>query len=166
MRLGTLFYRQGRLAEALAEYAHALRLSPDDNAIRCERARVLVEAHQPFEARAEYLKALDVDPNSVACLINATWLFAAHQDAEIRSPTEAVRLGQLAAVHTSGSEAASAALDALAAAFAAANRYDEAVATAIKAQEIATLPRQRQEILERLSLYRRRLPFRASDRPK
>ena len=91
--LGTLFYRQGRLAEALAEYAHALRLSPDDNAIRCERARVLVEANQPFRRFGlKTLKALDVDPSSVACLINATWLFAAHQDAEIGSPTEVVRL--------------------------------------------------------------------------
>lgn len=166
VRLGTLLYRQGQLEEALTEFSGALKLGPDNYAVRCERARILVQANRPLEARAEYLRALEVAPTSVACLINATWLFAAHQDSDIRSPHEAVRLGQLAVLHSGGSEIESAALDALAAAFATAGRFDDAVATGDQAQRLAQEP-QRQEILDRLSLYRRRLPFRAvSDRLK
>jgi predicted Zn-dependent protease len=120
-----------------------------------------VEANQPAEARAEYRKALQIAPSSVTCLINATWLFAAHQDSDIRSSKDAVRLGQLGASYSRGGDVESAALDALAAAFASAGRYDDAVASAEKAQHLVKEETQRQNISDRLSLYRSRLPFRA-----
>jgi tetratricopeptide (TPR) repeat protein len=167
LRLAALLYRQGELTAAAAQYAGALALDPGNANVRCERARVLVEANRPAEARAEYDRALKVDRNNAGCLINATWLLSAHQDAGIRSSTEAVRLGERARDLARGAPAESAALDALAAAFAAADRFAEAVETAVEAEQLGQDESQRREIRERIALYRRGIPFRViTDRPK
>lgn len=76
LRLAALLYRQGELDAALTQYAAALTLDPANADLRCERARVLVEANRPVDARADYLRALSAAPDNIACLVNATWLSA------------------------------------------------------------------------------------------
>lgn len=167
LRLAALLYRRGELSAALAQYADALALDPGNADVRCERARVLVEANRPAEARADYAKALDVDPDNFGCLVNATWLLSAHQDAGIRSSAEAVRLAEHAMILARGRPTESAALDALAAALAAADRFGEAVKAAVEAERLSDDGARRTEIRERIELYRRGLPFRVmTDRPK
>lgn len=167
LRLAALLYRLGELQSALVQYAEALALDPGNSDVRCERARVLVEADRPAEARAEYAKALSVDPNNIACLVNATWLLSAHQDAGIRSSAEAVRLGERAAGLARGAPTESAALDALAAALASSDRFSEAVKAAVEAQGLSGDDSRRKEIADRIALYRRGIPFRViAARPK
>ena len=167
LRLAAMLYRNGELQAAVAQYAEALALDPANSDVRCERARVLVEANRPAEARAEYAKALSADPDNTGCLVNATWLLSAHQDAGIRSSTEAVRLGERAVGRARGMSTESAALDALAAALASANRFSEAVKAAVEAQALNGDDSRRKEIGERIALYRQGIPFRViTDRPK
>lgn len=167
LRLAALLYRQGELPAALVAYAEAVALDPDNADVRCERARVLVEANRPAEARAEYARALSGAPNNLGCLVNATWLLSAHEDAGIRSATEAVRLGQRGKDLAKGTSTESAALDALAAALAAADRFRDAIAAAAEAERLSADDARRAEIRARLALYRRGIPFRvAADRPK
>lgn len=167
LRLAALLYRQGELQSALAQYAEALALDPGNSDVRCERARVLVEVNRPAEAKTEYAKALSADPNNIACLVNATWLLSAHQDAGIRSSAEAVRFGERAVGLARGTTTESAALDALAAALAGADRFNEAVKAAIEAERRSDREWQRTEIRGRIALYRRGIPFRViTDRPK
>jgi tetratricopeptide (TPR) repeat protein len=160
LRLAALLYRQGELPAALTQYADALALDPGNANVRCERARVLVEANQPADARAEYARALDIEPDNLACLVNVTWLLSAHQDAGIRSSSDALRHGERAAALARGTPTESAALDALAAALAAANRFAEAVTAAVEAEKLSSDDARRKDIRERIALYRRGLPFR------
>ena len=166
VRLAALRYRQGELQAAVALYADVLALDPGNSDVQCERARILVEADRPSEARAEYGKALGFDPNHVGCLINATWLMSAHQDAGIRSPTDAVRLGERAVILARGTPNEGAALDALAAALAAADRFREAVRAAVEAERLSGDDTRRKEIRERIGLYQLGKPFRVTERPK
>lgn len=166
VRLAALLYRQGELQAALARYADVLALDPGNAGVRCERARILVEAGRPSEARAEYARALSFDPNNVGCLINSTWLVSAHQNDSIRSPTDAVRLGERAVSLARGTPHEGAALDALAAALAAAERFREAVRVAVEAERLTGDDTRRREIRERTALYRLGKPFRVTDRPK
>ena len=92
---------------------------------------------------------------------------SAHQDAGIRSAAEAVRLAERATILARGRPTESAALDALAAALAAAERFGEAVKAAVEAERLSDDGARRTEIRERIELYRRGLPFRVmTDRPK
>ena len=167
LRLAALLYRQGELPAALAQYADALALDPGNANVRCERARVLVEADRPAEAKADYARALGADPGNVACLVNATWLLSAHQDARIRSSTESVLLGERAVVLARGTPTESTALDALAAALAGADRFSEAVTAAVEAERLSDDGSRRQDIRERIALYRNGKPFRViADLPK
>ena len=66
-----------------------------------------------------------------------------------------------------GTPTESAALDALAAALAGADRFNEAVKAAVEAQRLSGDDSQRRAIGERIALYRRGVPFRViTDRPK
>jgi tetratricopeptide (TPR) repeat protein len=165
VRIAALRYRLGAIHDALAEYGYALQLTPRNAAIRCEFARVLVEANRGSQALQEYRTALEADPRSVPCLINFTWLLASHNDAAIRRPPLAVELGQRAVDLSLGQDTEVLALDALAAAFAGAERFDQAVETAGRALALLADERQRKAIRERLLLYRRRLPFRVINDP-
>ena len=160
LRLAALQYRQGELPSALVQYAEVIELDPGNANVRCERARVLVEVNRPDDAKAEYASALGVDPRNTACLINATWLLSAHQDAGVRSSADAVRLGEQAVSYTRGAPLEPAALDALAAALANAGRFAEAVEVAVKAERLTADGPLHKEIGERITLYRKGIPFR------
>jgi len=160
-RLAALLFRQGQLAAALQEYTQALKLKPGDDSLRCERARVLVAVDKPGEARTEYAAALSRNPGDFVCLVNATWLLAAHEDEAIRSPVDAVKYGELAVSLSPSNDTRSAAFDALGAALAAAGRFTEAVQAAEQALRLSG-PQPVRDIKQRLQLYQRKLPFRVS----
>jgi tetratricopeptide (TPR) repeat protein len=128
-------------------------------------ARALTETNHPMDAVSEYRMALSLEPNSIACLINFTWLLSAHRDAAIRRPDEAVQLAERA-VAISDRRSVDA-LDALAAAYASAGRFDEAVRTGIDALRVRDQTKNgaaADDIRARVELYKRRIGFIVSDR--
>jgi len=85
---------------------------------------------------------------------------SAHNDAAVREPARAVTLGEQIVRTTRSQDYA--ALDALAAAYASASRFDDAVRTgemALRLLENSPLMATAASIRERLALYRRRQPF-------
>ena len=94
------------------------------------------------------------------------WLLATHSEPSLRNPALAVQLARRA---TEGSDQPDPAiLDTLAAAQAAAGRYDAAIRTAEDAQRRAESAGQvslAAQIRARLGLYRARLPYRESVSP-
>ena len=94
------------------------------------------------------------------CLINFTWLLAAHEDAAIRGAHSAVEIGERAVDVCRGQDTEVLALDALAAAYANAGRFQDAVQIAEKALAMAPADQLRRDLLERAGLYRRGAPFR------
>jgi Flp pilus assembly protein TadD len=97
------------------------------------------------------------DPQALSGL---AWIRATAADAELRDAGEAVRLAERAASLTGRRDLA--VLDALGAAYAAAGRFDEAVAVARSGAEIAGSgqPAVAAQFRERLALYQGHRPYR------
>src|SRR5262249_13818751 len=133
--LANILYRDGNPRDAISHYQTAVSADPSNAEAHCAYARVLTETSNPRLAIDEYRAALATRPDWVPCLINFSWLVSAHEDASIRAPQEAVGLAERAATLTNRQD--SAALDALAAAYAAAGRFDDAVGTGSAALALA-----------------------------
>jgi tetratricopeptide (TPR) repeat protein len=112
------------------------------------------------EAASHYQKALALNPEEPAFKNNVAWFWATCPQAALRNAPKAVGLAQ-AAVQSSGGKTADV-LDTLAAAYAEAGRFAEAVASAERALAIAQAQTNRlaDEIRARLNLYQRGLPYR------
>ena len=111
------------------------------------------------EASVQYQELLLRNPDWLPALGRLAWVLATNKDASVRDATKAVWLAErLCAV--AGNQQAGA-LDVLAAAYAEAGRFNDAVGAAQKAIELATAAGQQdlaRRIQERLKLYQSGLP--------
>lgn len=162
--LGLALARQDRLADATEHFREAVRLKPDYADAHVNLGYALGAA-SPQLAIQHYREALRLQPESLRALNNLAWLLAANPDARVRDPADAVRLAERACALTGYGRPEP--LDALAASYAAAGRFDEAVRTASGALDIAqrsSSPALAEVIAERLEIYRSGRPFLISDR--
>ena len=88
------------------------------------------------EAVVQYREALRLNPSLAGALNNLAWILASNPDDELRNGAEAVRLAERACELTHYGKAVY--LVTLAAAYAEAGRFPEAVTTAEKAEQLAT----------------------------
>ena len=126
---------QGRAAEALPHLREAVRLEPRAE-LRLHFAALLHETGNYAESVAQYRAALQREPDAVEALNNLAWMLATCPDATVRNGTEAVRLAEQACRLTDQKQAGM--VGTLAAAYAEAGRFPEAIATAAKAADLAT----------------------------
>ena len=160
-----LLYRTGKVEQSIAEYRAGLRLNAGEVIARCSLARALTETRRPEEAIIEYRTAIGLQPDSVPCLINFAWLLSAHSNASVRQPIEAVQLAERAAALTH--YASVDAMDVLAAAYASAGRFNDAVRAgteALRLLERAPHGSLENDVRARVGLYRRHLAFIVPDR--
>ena len=158
--LGYALAMQGRLEEAKARFLESLQLDPKDASAHLHYAICLSAHRQAREAMAEYRRALALDEQlSLACN-NLAWLLAAHPDPQIRSGPEAVELAERACRLTNHEIPFY--VGTLAAAYAEAGRFSDAIATAEKACDLARKAGL-QQVVERneqlLELYRAGRPY-------
>ena len=92
------------------------------------------------QARDHWTTVIRYQPDEPAVLNSLSWLQATCRDPKVRDPAEAVALAQRACELTQSQDPAM--LDTLAAAFAAAGRFDEAVQTAEQALKLAGAAKQ------------------------
>jgi tetratricopeptide (TPR) repeat protein len=164
-QLGEVLEEHGKLTEALPHYAEAVRLRPDDVRFHCALAWVLAEQSQTEAADAHYRQALELNPSWPEALREAAWSLAVQTDCRPRAAARAVKWAQQAWQATGNQDARC--LDTLAAAYAAAGRFDEAARTARKALERARLTRQDElvsAIRDRLERYEKGKTVRDSAR--
>ena len=105
-------------------------------------------------------------PKDAALLNDTAWILATSPEASLRNGVEAVELAQRAVELSGGQEPAI--LDTLAAAYAEAGRFAEAVQTAQKAAKLATQQNKQalaESIKARIRLYEAETPFRATPPP-
>jgi Flp pilus assembly protein TadD len=159
--LGVALAREGRLEEATQHLRVALQLEPANASAHSQLAAVLSAQHQTAEAITHFTEALRLEPDLPDALNNLAWIRAADAHAEFRNGAEAVCLAEQACKVTEFKEPVM--VGTLAAAYAEAGRFDEAVATAKKARELA-LASGRQALAEKnqqlIELFSARQPYR------
>jgi tetratricopeptide (TPR) repeat protein len=135
--------RAGKVKDGLDHAHEALRLEPGFTRRR-QLATLLFETGHNREAVAEYLEILSLTEQAQAsyraqrseAMSNLAWLLATSPDPTLRNGPEAVRWGERACELTEYKNLS--VLAVLAAAYAEAGRFKEAVTTAEKAVELAT----------------------------
>jgi tetratricopeptide (TPR) repeat protein len=135
VQLGLARARQENLAEAAEAFSASLRIKPDDAQAHCHLAAALASDHKCAEALLHYREALKLLPDFPEALNNLAWLLAAHPDPQVRNGKEAVDLAERACKLTGYKQPLM--IGTLAAAYAEAGRFTEAMATAEKARTLA-----------------------------
>ena len=158
--LGVIYAQRGELTEAVDRYERALAIKPNYDIARINLGTTLHERGDSRGAKREFERALRQDENSSNARNNLAWILATDLDPAVRSPGEAVRLAEEAATASLRENAS--VLDTLAVAYAAAERYPQAIATAERALALAHENRNDalvSEITKRLTLFRDHLPY-------
>jgi len=159
--LGHAIALQGNLEEAIIHFRRALEIRPDFAEAHCHLGIALARQGRVEESVTNYKKALEIDPDYVEALNNLAWLRATWPDASYRDGTEAVELAQRVVTITGGQQPEL--LDTLAAAYAEAGRFENAVTTARWAMELAARQQKRtlvKTLRARLGLYEAGSAFR------
>ncbi len=157
--LGVMYHVRGQLPDAVVHYERAIALRPDNAEARSNLAQILVLQGQAAEAIAQFKRALELRPESPGPMAGQAWAMATAPGAPI-DPPAALWFGERAVALTGRRDAI--ALDAYAAALAAVGRFEQAVATARQALDVAktsgalTLVAQ---IESRMAAYERRQRF-------
>lgn len=158
--LGHVLATTGHVPEGIAHLQKALELRPSFPDARFNLAEAQIAAGQVRDAIAQFEQALTLRPDWRVCLIRLSWTLSTHPSAPARNPDEAIALATRAVELSNGSDAA--AFDALAAAYARAQRFEEAVSASSRA--LANGDRtlsadDRDDIRKRRALYETRRPY-------
>ena len=159
-RLGLLRANQGKWDEAVSHLKDALRLAPRPEA-HYNLALALGMQGNLSQAIAQYELVLKAKPDSAPALNDLAWIRATAPAAELRNGPEGVRLAERACELTGSRNPRF--LGTLAAAYAEAGRFAEAVATAEKARDLARAAGDislAEGSQARLSLYQNHQPYR------
>jgi tetratricopeptide (TPR) repeat protein len=158
-QLGLTLQRQGNPAEAAESFGRAADLAPANVRYRCNLAGSLFALARPGAAQAAYREAFRLDPNWPAAANEAAWALATGPDPGQREPLQALFLAGQVCQATGRSSPRY--LDTLAAAYAAAGRFEEAAGTAREAAGLAEKqePGLAEAIRERLRRYEHQEAF-------
>ncbi len=159
--LGLLLARQGQFEDAILHFKAALQLKPGEAQIHFRLGAALASQQKMPEAIAHIRAALRARPDWPAALNTLAGILATHPNPKIRDGAEAVRLAERGCALTGQKNAAL--METLAAAYAEAGQFDQALATAqkIRALPPTSLPAGLLERLgQRVPLYEAGQPYR------
>lgn len=123
-------FRRGRLNEALSKFDAALACDAAHAPSHYQRGCLLVATGRTREGLDAWRRAIEFDPTMLTAMNNLAWILATADDASIRNGNEAVQTAERAAALTNHQDPSI--LETLAAAYAEANRYKDAIAAAEK----------------------------------
>ena len=153
--LGSVLGEQGKIGKALQYFRQAVQFDPDYAKAQYNLAKVLEAQGNTGQAINHYRQALRTRPDWPKPINVLAWLLATTKDPNISNAEEAVQLGEKVCELTDYKDAGI--LDTLAAAYAAAGKFDKAIETAEKAISISDNAGQKKlskEIRSRLPLYK------------
>jgi Flp pilus assembly protein TadD len=134
--LGVALVARGRFDEAIENFHKAIQVNPNRPEIYFQLGVALGQSGRIQEAMVQYREALRLNPDLAEALNNLAWILAASSNDGLRNGTEAVRLAEHACELTHHEKPLL--IGTLAAAYAEAGRFPEAVTTAEKAEQLAT----------------------------
>ena len=158
--LGAALQAQGKLVAAVSYYEKAVELRPDYAEAQRNLAATMRQVQETPAAIVRWREWIDLRPKDYVLMNQAAWLMATSSDASLRNGKDAVELARRAAQLVGESEPTT--LATLAAAYAEAGRFADAVQTA---RHALTLARQQgrldlvKSIEEKLPLYESKKPF-------
>jgi tetratricopeptide (TPR) repeat protein len=150
----------GKFSEAIKQFNEALRIEPGVAETHYNLANALRMEGRIEEAVYQYRAALRLKPEWADAMTNLAWSIATHPEIKNRDPNEAVGLVKKACELTNYRDPVS--LYTLAAAYAATEKFDEAVATAKEAINVAESLNQaniKKAVERQLMFYVNRKPF-------
>jgi tetratricopeptide (TPR) repeat protein len=158
--LGSAFLQTGQLDQSLAHLEKALEIDPNYKAAHFNLANTLLQIGRTEEAVSHLERVLAIDPGDAEAQKNMAWVLATCPDPRLRDGAKAVELAERASRADSGNPIVG---TTLAAAYAEAGRFSDAVATAENALQLATSSGNLQlaaVIRSHLEFYRAEQPFR------
>jgi tetratricopeptide (TPR) repeat protein len=164
--LGGALLRNGRVDEAIEQYRLALAAEPGHALSHNGLATAFVQAGRMDQAIAHYEEALRLKPDLAGACNNLAWVLATYPDDRVRDGAKAVALAERADHLAGGRNPVY--LATLAAAYAEAARFDDAVRTARRAIDLATARGQTalaDQTRDRLELFENGRPFHDEPRP-
>jgi protein O-mannosyl-transferase len=164
--LASILTRKGETSQAIEHYRQALALKPADAEVYFHLAALLAQQGDTAAAVEQYQQGLRLQPNLPDALNNLAWIRAANANPALRNGDEAVRLARRACELTGNRRPVM--LGTLAAAYAEAGRFDDAVATAQKACDLAQATGQPELATQNqtlLTLYQSHRPYHESPSP-
>ena len=133
--LGSALFQKGKVDEAIPHFQKALQIKPDNAEACYNLGSALLQKGSVDEAIVQYQKALDIKPDYLEAQNNLAWVLAIAPQASQRNGNKAVELARQANQLTGGENPII--LHTLAAAYAEAGRFPEAVETAQHALQLA-----------------------------
>jgi len=132
--LGKAYLHKGKVDEAVAQFQKTVELTPNDASAQYDLGDALVEKGKVAEAAAHYPKAFEIGPGFVETnvviqnnLAYIAWVLATSPDTSIRSGAKAIEIARQTDRAAHGTNPM--VIGALAAGYAEAGRFSEAVAT-------------------------------------
>ncbi|MEJ2704590.1 MAG: tetratricopeptide repeat protein, partial [Sedimentisphaerales bacterium] len=185
VNLGYSFDQEDKLDQAAKCYRQALQLLPDEAAwgkhesgiaasAMNNLASILTKRGQLDEATEYYEESLRIEPDFAPPIVGLAWVLATHPDPRRRDPSKALELAEraMALMERPGAWRAGCQnawhFDRLAAAYAAAGRFEQARRMAEKALALASKEHNEKlagEIRKRLELYNQGMPYREPGQP-
>ena len=159
-KLAAVFLQLGRLDDAAVHYEYSVELDPDQPGVHKEMGMLFYQRRNYERVIYHWQKALNLQPQSIEHMNNVAWILATNQNPNFRDHQKAISLAERACEISNYQIPGS--LDTLSAAYAAAERFSDAVTTAEKALELARAAKQEQlqkDIQKRLSLYKAGQPY-------
>ncbi len=158
--LGNALLQKGSVDEASAHFQKALQINPDNAEACYNLGNALLQKGNVDEAVTHYQRALQINPDYADAQNNLAWVLATCPQASLRNGNKAVELAQRANQLTGDGNPV--VLGTLAAAYAEAGRFPEAVAATQRALQLAGTQSNTSlaDVLRsQLKLYQAGLPF-------
>jgi len=165
--LGMVLAQLGYSQQAVVALETAVRRQPRNAVARTRLGLLYAQMHNPRGAVGQLRRALQLNPRDLVAANALAWIIATSPDAALRDGPEAVRLAERLCQATQYNQPEL--LDTLAAAYAEAGRYDDAVRVATQALQAASSAGKGdlvEQIRARLSLYKQHKPYRSEDSPR
>ena len=133
--LGTVFLRAGRTDEAISHFQKALQINPGNGQAQNNLGNAYLQKGDAAGAAAHFRQAMQLEPTDRWVKNNLAWLLATAPQASLRDGRKAVELARQA--EELAGEESPIILHTLAAAYAEAGQYSQALETARRALAIA-----------------------------
>ena len=160
--LGTILHMQGKAEAAISHYNEALRIQPESAFTHFNLGLALDSQGKMEQAILHYREAIHLKPDNALFLKKLAYVLATTADPKFRDAPAAVQLAEKANRLTRFSQPEM--IDTLAAAYAAAGRFPEAIQASRKALDLARRSGKSdlaKEIEARMRFYQKGLPHHA-----